>query len=64
VDYVATLDRMSISAYVFIFNGVAIAWSSKKQCTISTSTMEAKYIALCVGAKQAIWLRALFLELG
>jgi hypothetical protein len=55
---------MSISAYVFIFNGAAIAWSSKKQRTISTSTVETKYIALYTGAKQAIWLRELFLELG
>ena len=63
-DYAAALDRMSISAYVFIFNGAAIAWSSKKQCTISTSTVEAEYIALYTGAKQAVWLRELFLELG
>ena len=63
-DYAAASDRMSISAYVFVFNGAAIAWSSKKQRTISTSTMEAEYIALYTGAKQAVWLRELFLELG
>jgi hypothetical protein len=55
---------MSISAYIFVFNGAAIAWSSKKQRTISTSTIEAEYIALYTGAKQAVWLRELFLELG
>ena len=26
--------------------------------------MEAEYIALCTGAKQAVWLRGLFMELG
>jgi hypothetical protein len=50
-DYAAALDRVSISAYIFTFNGAAIAWSSKKQRTISTSTMEAEYIALYTGAK-------------
>jgi hypothetical protein len=63
-DYAAAQDRISISAYVFMFNGAAISWSSKRQRTISTSTVEAEYIALCTGAKQAVWLRGLFIELG
>jgi hypothetical protein len=63
-DYASGGDRVSISAYVFTFNGAAIAWSSKRQRTISTSTVEAEYIALCAGAKQAVWLRELFIELG
>jgi len=36
----------------------------KRQQAISTSTLEAKYIALCAGAKQAVWLRELFIKLG
>jgi len=63
-DYASAQDRISISAYTFIFNGAAIAWSSKRQRAISTSTLEAEYIALCAGAKQAVWLRGLFIELG
>jgi hypothetical protein len=63
-DYASAIDRVSISAYVFTFNGAAISWSSKRQRTISTSTVEAEYVALCTGAKQAVWLRALFIELG
>ena len=63
-DYASALDRVSISAYTFIFNGAAIAWSSKRQRTISTSTVKAEYIALCADAKQAVWLRRLFIELG
>jgi hypothetical protein len=63
-DYAGGPDRVSISAYAFTFNGAAIAWSSKKQRTVSTSTVEAEYIALCTGAKQAVWLRELFIELG
>jgi hypothetical protein len=63
-DYASAQDRISISAYTFIFNRAAIAWSSKRQRAISTSTLEAEYIALCAGAKQAVWLRGLFIELG
>jgi hypothetical protein len=63
-DYASAQDRVSISAYTFIFNGASIAWSSKRQRTIATSTVEAEYIALCAGAKQAVWLRGLFIELG
>jgi len=62
-DYASGGDRVSISAYIFTFNGAAIAWSSKRQRTISTSTVEAQYIALCAGVKQAVWLRELFIEL-
>jgi hypothetical protein len=63
-DYASAQDRVSISAYTFTFNGASIAWSSKRQRTIATSTVEAEYIALCAGAKQAVWLRGLFIELG
>lgn len=31
---------------------------------MATSTVEAEYIALCTGAKQAVWLWRLFIELG
>jgi len=63
-DYASAQDRVSISAYAFIFNRAAIAWSSKRQRTVATSTVEAEYIALCTRAKQAVWLRELFIELG
>jgi hypothetical protein len=63
-DYAGGPDRVSISAYVFTFYGAAVAWSSKRQRTISTSTVEAEYIALYTSAKQAVWLRRLFIELG
>jgi hypothetical protein len=63
-DYASAQDRVSVSAYTFIFNGASIAWSSKRQRTVATSTVEAEYIALCTSAKQAVWLRGLFIELG
>jgi hypothetical protein len=63
-DYASSLDRISTSAYVFTFGGAAISWSSKKQRTVATSTVEAEYIALCSAAKHGVWLRNLFSELG
>ena len=39
-------DRKSISGYIFIKNGAAISWKSKKQPIVSLSSMEAEYIGL------------------
>lgn len=40
-----------------------VQWASCKQRGISTSTMEAEYIALSSGIKEPIWLRMLLTEL-
>jgi len=40
-----------------------IAWKTNKQRSISTSTMEAEYIALEVTVKEIIWINTLFEEL-
>ena len=37
-------DYKSISSYVFITQGGAITWRSKKQTTIALSSMKAKYV--------------------
>jgi hypothetical protein len=39
-------DRKSVSGYVYMLGGGAIAWHSKKQSTMATSTTEAEYSAL------------------
>lgn len=52
-------DRKSTSGYVFIKNGGAISWKSKRQPIISLSSMEAEYIALNTAGKEGIWLRKL-----
>jgi hypothetical protein len=52
-------DRKSIGGYIYLLNGAAISWSSKKQSTIALSSCEAEYTALCNAAKEAVWLRRL-----
>jgi hypothetical protein len=55
--------RRAISGYVFMVDGGAVSWSSKKQELVTLSTTEAEYVAQTHAAKEAIWLRRLFTEL-
>jgi hypothetical protein len=48
--------RHAISGYVFLVNGGAVSWSSKKQELITLSTAESEYVAATYAAKEAIWL--------
>jgi hypothetical protein len=64
-DYAGdSTDRKSTYGSVFMLLGGPLAWNSKKQQSVSTSTMEAEYVALCQGGKEAVWFRELFRELG
>lgn len=47
-------DQKSVMGNCFFLNGAVVLWSSKKQQTVSTSTTEAKYIALGHAAKKAV----------
>ncbi|GBE79025.1 hypothetical protein SCP_0202220 [Sparassis crispa] len=57
-------DRKSISGYLFKLGNGTIMWSSKKQTTVASSTTEAEYMASAEAAKEAVWLRTLFKEIG
>ncbi|KAM1561755.1 hypothetical protein ACFX1Z_004844 [Malus domestica] len=50
-------ERKSTGGYIFKLNGGAVSWKSAKQTIISTSTMEAEFVACFEGMKQAVWLR-------
>jgi hypothetical protein len=64
-DYAGDVDtRRSTGGYVFIMNGAAITWQSKRQATIAASTTEAEYIAAASAVKESLWLRQLLTDLG
>jgi hypothetical protein len=54
--------RRAISGYVFMVDGGAVSWCSKKQELVTLSTAEAEYVAMTHAAKEALWLRTLFGE--
>lgn len=62
--YANTDDLKSTSGYVFLSEGGAITWRSKKQTTIALSSTEAEYVALSEAGREACWLRNLYDELG
>ena len=62
-DGVSQDHRRAISGYIFMVDGGAVSWSSKKQELVTLSTTEAKYVAATHTAKEAIWLCQLLTEL-
>jgi hypothetical protein len=57
-------DMSSTNGNVFILNGGAITWNSKRQRTIALSTAEAKYTSMVDAGREIIWLRNLYKEIG
>jgi len=57
-------DRKSISGYTILLDGGAISWGSKKQSSMSLSTVEVEFIAASTVVKEVLWHRALFCSLN
>ena len=57
------VDRKSISGWIVKLNGTPVAWSSKKQSTVSLSTCEAELYSQCEAVKEILWLQGLLNEL-
>ncbi|CAM9801393.1 unnamed protein product, partial [Heterosigma akashiwo] len=58
------IDGKSVTGYVLFLGDAPIVWSSKLQGAVTTSTVEAKYLALRSAVKDIMWLRSLLAELG
>ena len=52
-------DRHALSGYVFLVDGGAVSWSTKRQEIVSLSTTESEYVAATHATKEALWLRSL-----
>ena len=57
-------DRKSTISYAFNIGSSVVSWTSKKQPTISLSSTEAKYKAMCSATCEAIWLKRIFEDMG
>eukprot|EP00253_Pinus_taeda_P029530 PITA_29530 len=57
-------DKRSITSYAFSIGSGVITWSNKNQNTISLSSVEAEYQAMCATICEAVWLRRLLLDAG
>ncbi|GKA19507.1 hypothetical protein Tco_0699422 [Tanacetum coccineum] len=58
-----TEDNSSTNGWVFLLGGGAISWASKKQTSITGSTIKYEYVALASAGKEAEWLKNLLLEI-
>lgn len=56
-------DRKSQSGHVFLDNGAAVCWSSRKQPLVALSTCESEFIALSEACRAAVWIRRLLIDM-
>jgi hypothetical protein len=64
-DWAGNLDdRKSTTGYAFSIGSGVVSWSSKKQPTVSLSSTEAEYKALCATTYEVVWLRRLLQDVG
>lgn len=56
-------DRRSTSGWCVLLGSTAMAWSSKKQNTVSRSNTEAEYRSLVSCVSKVLWLKTLLSKL-
>ncbi len=57
-------SRRSTSGFVFMLNGAAISWRSKRQPTVALSSAEAEFISASAMVQEVIYLRKFLANLG
>ena len=64
-DYAADkLNRKSILGYALKLADAPIAWMSRKQASVATSTTEAEYMALSTCVKECLWIVQLLRDMN
>lgn len=63
-DWASDIDeRKSTTGYVFMLQGAAISWSSRRQPTVALSTTEAEFMSLVSAMQEGMWLQRIEQEL-
>ncbi len=57
-------DRKSTSGALVHMGAGALVWASRKQKSVALSSGEAEYVAIGECVREALWVRALFKEIG
>jgi hypothetical protein len=57
-------NRKSVSGFIVFLGDSPISWSSKPQAVVALSSCEAEYISVTHCARDVLWLRNLFAEIG
>ena len=60
----ATATRRSRTGYCWFLGNVLLSWCSRLQTSVTLSTAEAEYQALCAAAQEMLFLKTLILDFG
>lgn len=50
-------ERRSTTGYVFLMQGGAVSWATRRQPTIALSSTEAEFMSMVAAIQEALWLK-------